>query len=338
MTDSNTAEDRGKYLMTISRMTVDKLGVKLYDKVSAVIAELVANGYDADAEEVTIEAPMGSMLASLSKGVVADSGFTITVSDTGHGMNPDVVNPFYLKVGGERRRDPARGDRTPIHGRRVMGRKGVGKLAPFGICETLEVISSGGDLMDGKDENGNGAKGYRTAHFIMRRSDIMSDDDSDYQPEIGALDETVQPKAGTKIIMRDFNRRQVPDMDIFARQLAQRFGVATADWRIKLVDTNLAAGTHGRERILGGFEIATMPNTKIILSGPTTEAIDPSRSAEFKAVDESGRDVAGAAAGFISSNGSFYPVVGWVAYAKESYRDDLMAGRGACPCRVPRFA
>lgn len=29
--------------MTISRLTVDKLGVKLYDRVSAVIAEIIAN-------------------------------------------------------------------------------------------------------------------------------------------------------------------------------------------------------------------------------------------------------------------------------------------------------
>ena len=48
-----------KYKMTISRLTVDKLGVKLYDRVSAVIAELVANGYDADAETVAIKAPWG---------------------------------------------------------------------------------------------------------------------------------------------------------------------------------------------------------------------------------------------------------------------------------------
>ena len=34
----------------------------------------------------------------------------------------------------------------------------------------------------------------------------------------------------------------------------------------------------------------------------------------------------GASAGFHSENGKFYPVKGWVAYAKESYRDDLMAG------------
>jgi hypothetical protein len=32
-----------KYKMTISRLTVDKLGVKLYDRVSAVMAEIVAN-------------------------------------------------------------------------------------------------------------------------------------------------------------------------------------------------------------------------------------------------------------------------------------------------------
>lgn len=119
----------GQYVMTISRMTVDKLGVKLYDRVSAVIAELVANSYDADAERVTIEAPMGAYLAT-TKG---DAGYKITVTDDGMGMEPDVVNPFYLKIGGERRKDPKRGNVSAKRGRRVMGRKGVGKLAPFGI-------------------------------------------------------------------------------------------------------------------------------------------------------------------------------------------------------------
>ena len=118
----------GKYVMTISRMTVDKLGVKLYDRVSAVIAELVANSYDADATEVTIEAPMGQYLATTQKGQLKDSGFKIIVSDDGSGMEPGVINPFYLKVGAERRKDPARGDRSKKYDRRVMGRKGVGKL------------------------------------------------------------------------------------------------------------------------------------------------------------------------------------------------------------------
>src|SRR4030043_938103 len=125
----------GKYVMTISRMTVDKLGVKLYDKVSAVIAELIANCYDADATEVKVTAPVGTYLATRKGGELQDKGFEIVVEDTGIGMHPDVVNPFYLIVGKERRDDPARGDRSPNFGRRVMGRKGIGKLAPFGICQ-----------------------------------------------------------------------------------------------------------------------------------------------------------------------------------------------------------
>ena len=42
------------YELKISRLTVDKLGVKLDDKASAVVAELIANSYDADATEVDV--------------------------------------------------------------------------------------------------------------------------------------------------------------------------------------------------------------------------------------------------------------------------------------------
>ncbi|WP_328402208.1 hypothetical protein [Nocardia sp. NBC_00403] len=43
-----------KYTMRISRLTIDKLGIRLYDRVSAVLAELVANSYDADATKVEV--------------------------------------------------------------------------------------------------------------------------------------------------------------------------------------------------------------------------------------------------------------------------------------------
>ena len=43
-----------KYTMRISRLTIDKLGIQMYDRVSAVLAELIANAYDADAENVKI--------------------------------------------------------------------------------------------------------------------------------------------------------------------------------------------------------------------------------------------------------------------------------------------
>ena len=315
-----------KYKMTISRLTVDKLGVKLYDRVSAVIAELVANSYDADAETVTIEAPMGTYLATVSQGKIKDAGHQIVVQDKGSGMSPDVINSFYLKVGAERRNDPKRGNKSPKHGRLVMGRKGVGKLAPFGICNKIEVISSGGDSTEQVDDNGNTIAGYRTAHFVMQRDAILSDVDEEYAPNLGELDETIQPESGTRVIMTEFINRRVPDLETFSRQLAQRFGVQSKAWKIKLVDTNLVPGTEEREATVGAFSIPTMPGTRITLEGPTSEVVDHSCKGKYRAVDEDGNDVPGAEAGFTFHDGRFYPVIGWVAYARQSYRDELMAG------------
>ncbi|MBB3172888.1 hypothetical protein FHR90_000702 [Endobacter medicaginis] len=328
----------GEYVMTISRLTVDKLGVKLYDRVSAVMAELVANSYDADATEVTIEAPMGTYLAT-SKG---DAGYRIVVQDNGIGMEPDVVNPFYLKVGGERRKDPKRGNLSTKYKRRVMGRKGVGKLAPFGICNTIEVISAGGDLVDGLDAEGKPAKGYLTSHFVMKRSDIMTDHDDEYRPEIGALDKRVSSQHGTTLILSDFIRRMVPEMPTFSRQLSQRFGVSAANWSVKLVDTEKAVGTPSREAMVGSFSIETMPNTMVTFTGNDTEATAASQMSEWQAIGPDGNQLLGFSAGFVHSDGRFYPVKGWIAYAKESYRDELMAGvriycRGKIAAQTPLF-
>lgn len=84
---------KNQYRMRISRMTVDKLGIKLYDKVSAAVAELVSNSYDADATLVQVTAPVGVYLASKAGGEVCDLNLEILVSDNGHGMTPDYPPP-----------------------------------------------------------------------------------------------------------------------------------------------------------------------------------------------------------------------------------------------------
>ncbi|MEV5463400.1 ATP-binding protein, partial [Streptomyces cellulosae] len=81
--------------MRISRLTVDKLGIKLYDRVSAVLAEIIANAYDADATEVKVRLPFGTWLASPAGKPVADQ-YEISVEDNGHGMTADEVNTHYL--------------------------------------------------------------------------------------------------------------------------------------------------------------------------------------------------------------------------------------------------
>ena len=69
-----------------------------------------------------------------------------------------------------------------------------------------------------------------------------------------------------------------------------------------------------------------MPSTRISFEGPTSESVDHSRKGSFRVVHETSNDVPAVEAGFTFSDGRFYPVLGWIAYAKESYRDELMAG------------
>src|SRR5580704_12351607 len=98
-----------KYKMTLSLNVLNHLGINLYSNVSAVLSEVVANAWDADAEKVKIK-------------ITQDA---ITITDTGHGMNLSDVNEKFLTVG-YRRRDQMDGRITPIYKRAVMGRKGIG--------------------------------------------------------------------------------------------------------------------------------------------------------------------------------------------------------------------
>ncbi len=272
-------EAKHKYTMVISRTTIDKLGIKLYDRVAAVLAELVANSYDADAEHITIKAPLGVFLDS-------ESDFEIVVEDDGHGMTFDEVNAFYLRVGTDRRLDSRRGDESREKHRKVMGRKGIGKLAPFGICREVEVITAGGELTD---------KGYPVSNLILRLDGILQDVDEEYHPEVGELDGSFKEKRGTIVKLRDFIHRRVPNSESLHRQLAARFGIARPDWSISVIDT----ACPGAEPVtIGDLAIEIMENTKIDVDGRPVPLPDE----------------------------AMLPVTGWIAYAKRPYKDEEMAG------------
>ncbi|MCY2953158.1 MAG: ATP-binding protein [Planctomycetota bacterium] len=312
------------YEMTISWLTVDKLGMHLYDRVSAVIAELVANSYDADATEVEVVAPMEELLATKSVGNLKDKGYAIEVRDNGVGMTPEEVNAFYLVVGAERRNDPKRGGQSKLYKRKVMGRKGVGKLAPFGVCQRIEIITSGGEPVGGKDESGNAAKGYLTGHLVLDRSKILGNTDAVYSPIVGELDGVVRPKHGMTLKLTIFDHRKVPKIDDFERQLAQRFGVASPNWGITLFDSLKTESDPTHSRVVGAFSVDQMPNTQIRFE----EVLDggkPRKPPEYAVFGPNGKKISDLTAGF-EYEGNFFPVTGWVAYSKQPYKDDLMAG------------
>jgi hypothetical protein len=245
--------EKEKYVMTVSRTTVDKLGIKLYDKVSLAVGELIANSYDADAETVTVKIPLNRWLATVSGGKVIDQGLEIYVGDDGYGISPELINDFYLRVGADPRTDPRRGPLSSQKKKRLrMGRKGIGKLAPFGVCKTIEVKTAGGKIT---------SQGYIIAHFILNYDDINQETDKPYYPDLGVEDGKYSQKTGTTIKLRNFLHRRTPDKDTFYRQLAKLFGLQLPDFKIEVVDTET-----GESCVVGQLGVEIEDQTKIDLS------------------------------------------------------------------------
>jgi HSP90 family molecular chaperone len=125
-----------EFFITILGRTLEHLGVQMYKRRDVAIAELVANSWDAGATVVNIVVPGKSAYNAASS--------RITISDNGSGMNDDEVQEQYLVVGRNRR--SGGGNIAAVSSategsdpRPVMGRKGIGKLAGFGIATEMTV-------------------------------------------------------------------------------------------------------------------------------------------------------------------------------------------------------
>ena len=184
-----------KYKMRINLNVLNHLGLNLYSNVPAVLSEIVANSWDADATNVAIK-------------IEPDK---ITITDDGHGMTESDINDKYLNVGYKRRDESPR---TPEHDRPVMGRKGIGKLSLFSIADMVEIhtVSAG-----------------KKSGFVMSaeriRSRIEQDDESPYHPDPLPESEIDLNETGTRIVLTNLKRRVYRVSAYLRKRLARRFGI-----------------------------------------------------------------------------------------------------------------
>ncbi len=120
--------DEKEYRLQIDPRILELLGPSLYTNIYYVLAELIANAYDADAKNVYV--------------IAKDD--RIIVEDDGKGMsynNGEVAK--YLNIAQVSRHDET--DSFTAKHRRKMGRKGVGKLAALSVSEEvlIKTISNG---------------------------------------------------------------------------------------------------------------------------------------------------------------------------------------------------
>ena len=189
-----------EYTMRINLNILNHLGFKLYSNVPAVLSEAVANSWDADATHVDIKIESEKII----------------ITDDGHGMTLQDINDKYLKVGYERRK--IGGGRTACN-RRVMGRKGIGKLSLLSIANTVEVQT----VRDG-DKNG----------FVMSarkiEEQIREQDGSTYHPDTLPNSKITLEENGTRIVLTGLKKQVHQTPTALRKRLARRFSIIGTEY------------------------------------------------------------------------------------------------------------
>ena len=184
-----------KLILKFDPNTIEHLGISLYSKLPSVLAELISNSWDADSDEVSINF------------IDKDGTKEIIYVDKGEGMTFEELNHKYLVIGRNRRNEIE--NQVTLKKRKVIGKKGLGKLAVFGICNIIEVISVK-----------NGLKN----HFSMSLADIRASEGG-YFPKLLLMKDTVDEisKNGTTILLKQVRRKTGFDLNNIAISLSKKF-------------------------------------------------------------------------------------------------------------------
>jgi hypothetical protein len=199
--------------MQIQLTVIDQLGLRMYNSLPAVVSEIVANGWDADATEVDVT-------------VTKDGGGkaeAITITDNGAGMTFQEIQNLYLRIGRDRRREE--GKDTSPNGRRVMGHKGIGKLSCFGVAHVVEIKS---------------IKAGEITHFSMDLDEMRATPPGkDYHPMVlvppdGDDGQKTDSPPGTTVHLKRLKLKREIDINALRRGLARRFSILGSDFVVKV--------------------------------------------------------------------------------------------------------
>ena len=188
-----------KYQMTINLNVLNHLGINLYSNVPAVLSEVVANSWDADATEVKIQIESNK----------------ITITDNGDGMTLKDINEKYLMVGYERRKE---GGTLTAMGRSVMGRKGIGKLSLFSVANTIRI-----ETIKGGEKNGFKMSVKAIENHINQKKQTP------YEPEPLFEDNLTLDQKGTQIVLTGLKKKVYQTPAALQKRLARRFSVIGTD-------------------------------------------------------------------------------------------------------------
>ena len=209
-----------EYKMTVAGQLFKHLGLQMYSGAVPAISELISNAYDAMAKNVWITLPIGRAIQPEDQ---------VVVKDDGYGMNFEECNSLYLSVG-RNRRSGASEWTQPYHGlaaRKVQGRKGIGKLAGFGIADLIDVRT---------------VKDKQVSHFALDFNALTKSpnfaDTQGYTPEVSPDDgSSTKEKSGTTVTLSHLKISRTINKDEFNRGIARR---------LLILDKNFVVHVNGK--------------------------------------------------------------------------------------------
>lgn len=191
-----------KLKMSFDPHTIEHLGVKMYSVLPNAIAELIANAYDAEAKVVNVV-------------LKEDEGEkSISVIDDGVGMTFQEINNNFLRIGRKRRKED--NGMSPNGIRKVTGRKGLGKLAFFGIGDTINIETK----KDGK-----------CVKFTLKWDDLINSKTPEYEPHFDISD-CAREETGTMIELKDLKRKSAFDKQGLAISLSKLFNFFDESFKV----------------------------------------------------------------------------------------------------------
>lgn len=227
----NSADDDPSIALRYSHHVIEHLGLKLYqNRPGNVLAELVSNSWDALAKQVWID-----LQTELDRG---DDRY-MSVADDGQGMSLEDLRDSYLIIGKLKDRTNA-GQRA----RFPTGRKGIGKLAPFGIARVLDLVT-----VTNRGDQRKATWIRLKLEDILRRSEAEDPvKQSVYPPQIlarsvdvGAVDVSQDPTGqvqrflqrigggpGTLVLLTDLSLLKTLGADAVQAAMGRRFTVTLA--------------------------------------------------------------------------------------------------------------
>lgn len=234
------------FKLTFEIAIIEHLGINLYSEVHSSVSELLANSYDAEAKNVTITLPLGVTLGLEDQKII--------IEDDGHGMTYEECRDHFLKIGRNRRKLSSKSKNNK---RTVIGKKGIGKLAGFGIADQVHIITYSDykktefllnlkaireakpidqDLANSSDKNSPNSSNKKVTKVI---DEDIADENviREYEPTLISVEEKSDKQQGTVVILEKIRQFDEVDLEDFKVRLSRKFAIFGNDFHVKIVNS-----------------------------------------------------------------------------------------------------